>query len=218
MWPLIAVVSVLAVALIAIIIVFAVRPDPEPLPTDTETPPPTQSSTPSPTADTILVNEADYVNKPYAEVQAALVDLGFGVARVDGPIANTPDKDGRVSGITPVGNLTKGREITVSVYRNYPGPSQPATPSASTSSAIIDEPVTITWTAYAGCPAGYDLSGYTVSLVNARFFSGNGNLGAGTTSVVVQGDAPGTAEVRYTATCGAAGTTPVSGPVAFTVT
>jgi serine/threonine-protein kinase len=212
MWPLIAIVSVLAVALIAILIVFAFRQNPAPTPTGSGTPStsPTPSTTPTP--DTIPISADDYVGRPFSEVEDELGEW-FEVVRVDGPVANTPDKNGLVSGINPTGNVTKGREIQVAVYQDYPGPSAP---SASPATAPTGDPITISWSAYAGCPSGYDVTGYTVSLTNAHFASGGASVS--TTSVQIIADAPGTVEARYTATCGSAGTTPASDPATHTAT
>jgi serine/threonine-protein kinase len=212
-WPLVAIVSVLAVALVAIIIAFAVRPNPTPTPPSSDTPtvPVTPSTTPTP--DTIPVAAADYVGRPFSEVSTELGEF-FEVERVEGPIANTPDKNETVSSINPTGNVQKGRTIQVAVYQPYPGPSQPSAPSASPASAPVGDPITISWSAYAGCPSGYDVTGYSVSLVNAHFASGGGNVT--TTNVQIVADAPGTVEARYTATCGSAGTTPQSEPATHT--
>ena len=112
--------------------------------------------------------------------------------------------------------MTKGREIQVSVYQDYPGPSQPSAPSASPATAPTGDTITISWSAYAGCPADYAVTGYNVSLVNAHFASGGATVT--TTSVQIIADAPGQVEARYTATCGSAGTTPASDPAVHTAT
>lgn len=214
-WPLVAVVSVLAVALIVIIIVFAVRPNPTPTPTGSGTPTHVQTPSSTPTSNTVSVVAADYVGKPFADVEAALGEF-FEVERVEGPVASTPDKNGTVSGINPTGNVQKGRTIQVAVYQDYPGPSQPSAPSASPASAPVGDPITVSWPAYAGCPTGYDVSGYSVTLVNAHFASGGPDVT--TTNVQIVADAAGPVEARYTATCGSAGTTPQSQPATHTAT
>ncbi|MGN6503444.1 MAG: protein kinase domain-containing protein, partial [Pseudolysinimonas sp.] len=216
MWPLIAIVSVLTVVLIAILIVFALRqnPTPEPTPSDTgASQTPTPSTTPTP--DTVAISAAEYVNRPFADVEAELGPW-FEVERVEGPTANTPDKNGLVSGINPTGNVQKGRTIQVAVYKDYPGPSQPSAPSASPATAPTGDPITISWSAYAGCPSGYEVTCYTVSLTNAHFASGGPNVS--TTSVQIVADAPGAVTATYTASCGSAGTTPASDPATHTAT
>ncbi|MCU1418544.1 MAG: serine/threonine protein kinase [Schumannella sp.] len=216
-WPLVAIVSVLAVALIAILIVFALRQPPAPVPTDSSTPSSTPTPSSSPTSNTVAIVAADYVGRPFSDVEAELGQY-FEVVRVDGPVANTPDKNGTVSGINPTGNVQKGREIQVAVYQDYPGPPSPSTPTPSTTAALVTDVVTISWSAYGGCPEGYDLSGYTVTVTNGHFASGDGNLGPGQTSVQVQADAPGPVETRYSAACGGAGSTSPSDPATYTAT
>ncbi|MEO8262094.1 MAG: hypothetical protein ABI566_05940, partial [Pseudolysinimonas sp.] len=200
-WPLVAIVSVLAVALIAIIILFAIRPDdPTPTPTGTNT----QSSTPTPsttpTADTIAISADAYVGRPFDEVAAELGQF-FEVTRVDGPVANTPDKNGTVSGINPTGNVKKGREIQVSVFQNYPGPPAPSTPIAPAGPWLAGDNVNIQWSDFSGsCPAGYPLDHYEFSLTNATF--GGNPVPAGSTSMPITLGSPGQSTVTYTAFCG----------------
>ncbi|GMA95139.1 hypothetical protein GCM10025881_19630 [Pseudolysinimonas kribbensis] len=153
-WPLIAIVSVLAVALIAIIIVLLIRPTGQAAPTSSHT---TQSRTPTPTptptATSHLINEEDYVGKPYDQVAAALGVLGYAVDRQDGPAATTPNDEGKVSGLNPTGNVEKGKTIKVYVYGPYPG--APA-PSAATAPAGPQHgTITIAWTPYTSCPSGF---------------------------------------------------------------
>jgi serine/threonine-protein kinase len=214
-WPLVAVVSVLAVALIVIIIVFAVKPNPAPTPSGSGTPTHSQTPSSTPTSNTVRVVADEYVGRPFSEVAEELGEF-FEVERVDGPVANTPDKNGIVSSINPTGNVEKGRTIQVAVYLDYPGPSQPSAPSASPATAPVGDPITVSWPAYAGCPTGYDVSGYTVTLVNAHFASGGPDVT--TTNVQIIADAPGAVEARYTASCGGAGTTAQSQPATHTAT
>ena len=58
---------------VLILIVFALRqtPSPEPTPSDTA---PSQTPTPSttPTPDTVAISAADYVNRPFADVESEL--------------------------------------------------------------------------------------------------------------------------------------------------
>ena len=212
-WPLIAIVSVLAVALIAIIIVFAFRQDPTPTPTGSDTPTsePTPSSTPTP--DTILINAADYVGRPFADVEAEL-GANFEVVRVDGPVANTPDKNGTVSGINPTGNVKKGREIQVSVFQDYPGLPTPSTPTVAAGPYAPGVPSTVSWSDFSGaCPSGYDLDHYDFTIENGT--AADTTPSAGTTSMSVTPSAPGDVKVSYTAFCGSL-QSPSSGTLTFT--
>ncbi|CAN5348434.1 hypothetical protein BH09ACT4_BH09ACT4_08930 [soil metagenome] len=201
-WPLVAIVSVLAVALIAIIIVFAIRPSPTPTPTNSDTPTPSATPTPTPTPNTVSIVASNYVGRPFDDVAAELGEF-FEVTRVDGPVANTPDKNGTVSAINPTGNVQKGREIQVTVYQDYPGPPAPSTPTAPAGPWLAGNNVTISWNDFSGsCPSGHDLAKYKFTLDNATF-TGSGNpVSPAATNLDITLGSPGPATVTYTAFCG----------------
>ena len=224
-WPLIAIVSLLAVALIAIIIVLLIRPvgsggaTPS---TSTSTQSRTPSATPTPTATSFNLNPSDYIGKSFDEVSASLTALGFGIDRETGPAAGSPSANGTVSGINPYGNQPVGKTITVNVFADYPGAVAPQTPTAASSSGNSGDTVAIGWTTYMGCPTGYALSGYVFNSGSGWTFGpGYGNpLAKDATSANIVLGSPGTATVNYTATCGTgSGAFPstVSGTLSITV-
>ncbi len=204
-WPLVAAVSVLAVALVAIIILLTVRPDsgdePTPPPTNSTSSAPTPSTTPS--SNLIPVDADDYIGLTYEEARDRLIELGFGVKQVPGPAAQNPGQVGRVVRINPEGNLQRGREIEVFVYGAVAAPPAPGPLSATPAGPVEPgDTVTISWPEYSSCPAGTSLSGY-------RFTTGNGELAGGnevsfslTELDFVVGSA-GTATLSYVALCGA---------------
>ena len=207
-WPLIAIVAVLAVALIAIIIVLLIKPTGHAAPTKsshtTQSSTPTQSKTP--TSSSNLINEDDYVGKPYDQVASALGALGYAVDRQDGPAASSPNDEGTVSGLNPTGNVEKGKTIKVFVYGAYPG--APAPSAATAPSGPQHGTITIAWTPYAKCPSGFPLSGY---VFNGGASSGytipSGNT-VDKTAQSVDIDLSTTATsatVTYQASCGSAG-------------
>jgi len=201
-WPLVAIVSVLAVALIAIIIVFALPNEPDPTPTGSNTPSSSPTPSTTPTSNTVSISADQYVNRPFDEVAAELGQF-FEVSRVDGPVANTPDKNGTVSSINPTGNVQKGREITVSVYQNYPGPPAPSTPTAPAGPWLAGMDVTVSWNDFSGsCPSGYGLDHYEFTLSNATFTAGGNPVPASATNLSITLTDPGNATVSYTAFCG----------------
>jgi eukaryotic-like serine/threonine-protein kinase len=125
------------------------------------------------------------------------------VTRVDGPVANTPDKNGLVSGINPTGNVQKGREIQVSVYQDYPGPPAPSTPTAPAGPWLAGNNVTISWNDFSdSCPNGYDLDHYDFSLENATFTAGGNPVSSADTNIDITLGVAGQATVTYTAFCG----------------
>ena len=221
MWPLIAIVSLLAVALIAIIIVFAVQPtDPDDKPT---TPPPTTPSAPPttpsapPTQSTVNINRSDYVGLPRDEAIQKLTDSGgdFEIATAAGSAAPSPDKVNTVQEISPTGNVRKGQTVTLTIYGDFPAPPPPATPTGP-GSGEVGEVVTVNFTEYSGCPAGYARSGY-------RFTIGNGTaasteLDAAATSIDITLGAEGTTTVSFVATCAGGITSQPSGTLNITVT
>ena len=205
-WPLIAAVAVLAVALIAIIIVLVVQPGGDgnetPAPSNTSS---TPSNTPSatPSSDTINVDPADYVGRPFDEVEAELIELGFGVNRVEGGAATTPNQVDTVRDINPRGNVTIGREITVSVYGAVGNPPAPGALTADPAGpAEPGDIVEISWPEYTGCPDGTSLSGYRFTTSNGDLAGGN-EVSPGVTALDFMVGSEGTSTLSYVALCGA---------------
>ncbi len=218
-WPLVAAVSVLAVALVAIIIFLVVRPDggggTTPPPTNTtSTPPVTPSTTPS--DDRINLDPADYVGRPFSEVEADLIALGLGVNKVVGGAAPTPDDVDLVRDINPRGNVTEGREITVTVYGPFQNPSAPSTPTAPGGAHASGDVVTISFPSYSGCPSGRALTGYDFTVDNGTFPGGNPVSASATSLDILLGD-PGSTTVQYVAHCEGGITSNPSGTLTITV-
>jgi hypothetical protein len=218
-WPLVAAVSVLAVALVAIIIILAINPTggggETPGPSNTSaTPSVTPSTTPS--SNTVNLNEADYVGRPFDDVAADLTALGLGVNRIEGPAAPSPDQENFVISINPFGNVTKGREIDVRVYGAYAGAPAPTTAEAPAGPHLSGSDVTITFPEYGGCPTGYPLSGYEFTVTNGTFPGGN-PVSPGATSLTISLGSPGDTTVSYAAICGGAITSSPSGILTITV-
>ncbi|MAT19107.1 MAG: serine/threonine protein kinase [Leifsonia sp.] len=212
-WPLVALVGVLTVALVAIIIVLAISPsgtDPEatptsPAPTSAEA---TPDPTPEPSETPIVIRAADYEGQPFAQVQAALEELGLKVVRQDGSVASSPTQNDTVQSISPTGNLSVGEEVTVRVYQSYPGAATPSTPTTSTVGPYTaGQTVVINFPQYTGCPADYTRAGYNFTLTNATFASGGNPVAADATSISIVLGSPGTASVSYTASCSPGGLT-----------
>jgi len=223
MWPLIAIVSLLAVALVAIIIVIAVQPsggekDPTtPPPSSPSTPPETPSS--SPTSDTVRIDSADYVGLTPDEAIEKLnaLDAGFQIDTVDGPIADAPAKIGTVQRISPVGNVRRDQTITLAVYRAPGQPPAPGAPTPSSASGDAGDGIELAF-AYTGCPAGFELQGYTFTLQNADPTDGSLELPAGATSLTITLKNPGsTATASFVAKCAGGLSSPGSPAAEITV-
>ncbi|QEO09065.1 protein kinase domain-containing protein [Protaetiibacter larvae] len=221
MWPLIAIVSLLAVALVAIIIVIAVQPTPEPDPTS---PPPTVPTTPpvtpsdTPTPNTVSITRSDFIGLSVDEAIQLLEDSGgeFEISQVAGGAAPSPDLAGRVQDITPVGAVRKGQTITLKIYGAFPTPSAPAAPTGP-ETGEEGATVTIEFTAYTGCPSSFPLQGYTFTLGNAT--TTTPNPGASVTQIdIVLGTAGTDATVSFTANCASGIVSQPSPPKNITVT
>jgi eukaryotic-like serine/threonine-protein kinase len=208
-WPLVALVALLAVVLIGTLIALLLPTgDDTPEPTGTTT---TSSSPSSPTPsvtptgeERVSLDKADVIGRTQEVVEEYLTGLGLVLdARVGTP-ATTEDEEGLAYSVNPNGNVRKGETITVSFYGEVPAPPEATQPSAGTitqedppAGSIID----FTWTQYAGCPAGHELSGFSVSVNGGELVEANPQA-ADATSVQIQlPAAPGEVSVFYTALC-----------------
>lgn len=204
-WPLVAIVSVLAVALVAIIIFLVVSPqdnDPTPPPTNTTKPPDTPTPDPTTPSNTIEVDPADYVGRPFEDVRTDLAALGFGVEEEAGSAASNPGQVGTVQRLSLTGNVTKGSTITVFVYGPVGPPAAPGALSVTPGGPYADgDEVLISWPAYTGCPAGYELTGYQFTVTNGDLAGGN-DVSSGLTEAPFILHSPGPATLSYKAICG----------------
>ena len=205
-WPLIAIIALLAVALIAIIIVLAIRPtdggDPSNTPSNTETAPsPSQTTTAPPGTASIVRSDYQGLSFEDAEAKLQALEMDFAIDRAVGSPAPSPDLVDHVQDINPTGNVKRGSTITLTVYGEFPTPPAPSAPSASTTDWTSgDPPVTISWTTYGGCPAGFELVGYSFTFGNASSAGGT-LLGPDVTSLELTPNGTGNATVSYVANC-----------------
>ena len=180
-WPLIALVGVLVLVLAGAVFALVSGGTPTPAPattTSNSTPASTPNTTPAntptstPTPTTAAVVEGDYIGKPYDTVSAELSALGMNVNRVEGTAALDPATVGFVYGVTPSGpTVAKGTTIAVKVYGPVPvvaAPgSAPLLDGSTTTAAKPGDTVVVTWPAYAGCPSGSTVSGYSIFMDGA---------------------------------------------------
>ncbi len=155
LWVLLAL--VVAAAIVALIVIAAMGDDendprdpqsPRSSATDTpdETPPEsptdTVSETPeeSPTeAETFDIDESDYLDRPFPEVEQELKDLGLVVQKEDLDNDGTHEKD-TVAGVSPTTGLSEGDTVTVSVWRNPEAGGPPEDPGNGNGNGPGDEP------------------------------------------------------------------------------
>jgi eukaryotic-like serine/threonine-protein kinase len=206
-WPLIALSSVLLLALVGVLIaVFAEPNEPAPVPSDTASVEPTEIETPSPTptVDTVLIVEEEWVGLTRAQVQERAARLDLRIEEVDGNIAPSRDQQGLSYRTTPIrGEVQTGTLLTVYFYTDIPTPPRPSNLAIAPGEGPYpaESEVTLSWPAYTDCPAGYSLEGYNVTIVGGTPAQGN-PLPASTTSLVVTLAESGQLRVTYVALCG----------------
>ncbi len=221
-WPLVALVSLLAVVLIGVIIALVANPGNTPVnPTDTGSRPASPTSpTPTPTSDRVFLDETQVLGKNEADVRAYLEGLGLNLEARDGVQAPTKDQEGLAATVSPRGNVRKGEVITVTFYTAIPDPvaSKPSAPSMSGGPYTTGDSITVTWPSYSGCPAGHPHNGFNFQVTGATLVGQNNPISAGSTSLDIQVTAnPGeTVTVAYTAMC-TDFESPVSDPASVTV-
>jgi serine/threonine protein kinase len=226
MWPLIAIVSVLAIVLIFVIIALVANPaEEEAAPSSSSSSPsrtPT-SSTPSPTVttpppvETVEVVEAEFANLTEAQAQDKLTGLGLRMETRLGDAAATSEQVGRAYAVSPTGPQQPNALIAVTFYGPVATAPQPSAPTVTPTTGPAAVPVTVNWTRYPGCPTGKNLTGYNFSVTNGVAISAN-PVSADATTIQVTPTAVGPMTVSYIAFCGDSLQSPSSGPATFTVT
>lgn len=172
-WPLIALITLLAIVLIGTLVALFSQPGNVPVPSSSPPPvvaPPTtpKPTTPSPppTSNKVNVTEAEFVGLTSTEARDKLAGLELSANVETGNAATTPDQVDYVYRVNPTGPVDKGDTITVTVYGAVVTPDTPtAGPTQDDpvpSAAIIPgQSVTLSWPAQS-CPSGQILSGYEV--------------------------------------------------------
>jgi serine/threonine protein kinase len=222
-WPLVALVSLLAVVLIGTIIALVINPTSGPTVPTSSTPSASKPSSPAPTptsSDRVKLDDTELLGRTQDVVAARLTELGLNLDARVGTVAPSEDQEGLAYSVNPKGNVRKGETITVSFYAEIPPPPEATKPSAMTASAgpyTVGGTVTFTWTTYAGCPAGQSLNGFSVQVNNGTFVTGNANRPPTDTSVdiVLTGPSGTATSVTYSALCSDV-ESPQSDPVSVT--
>ncbi|PPG44025.1 protein kinase [Rathayibacter sp. AY2B5] len=212
-WPLIALIVILAVVIAGTIFALTTggSSDPAASPTATTstapspTPSETPSPTPTPTSNTVVIDKADYVGRPFDDVETELEALGMGVRRADGPSAPTAEQVGLVEDVNPTANVVKGTTIEVSVFTEVATPDAPtAVPTVTPAASSVEAGATfnVTWSNYNQCPSGTSVSGYRVTATGEGASVTSTNPSNSTTATIQAGTTAGTIDVTYTVLCG----------------
>ncbi len=223
-WPLVALISVLAVVLIGTIIALLANPGTVTLPTSS--PSVTSASptpTPTPTSDLVALDEDDFIGLTEAQTEEALTRLGLRMDPIVGVVAPSEDLVGLAYRVNPEGNVKKDTLIAVSFYKEIPETPEATQPTPVTVPAgpyLAGSNVTVSWIAYTGCPTGHALSGFSFLVEGpgaGATIVGNGGSPAvpkTSTSLEIQLSAtPGDNTISYTALC-----TDLESPVSETTT
>lgn len=168
--------------------------------------PPSETPTPSTTSHTIGAN--DYNGKTIQQAQLALGNLGYRVEVNQDKPATTQDMVGKVYRVDPSGVVQAGTTVTVFGYGDVLTAGAPGAPTAQNGATIPADDTTttgITIPAYSGCPAGYQVTGFTYTITGGTDSSGQttATVGANTPQTVnVKSKQPGTLTFSYIAVCG----------------
>ncbi len=204
-WPLVALISLLAVVLIGTIIALVANPSGG---GDSSSSPPASSPTqtvPTPTAtsDRVFLDDTEVIGRTKDVVQAYLTTLGGLVLDAkDGLVAPSEDQVGLAYSANPKGNVRKGETITVNFYSEIPPPvaTKPTAVTAPAGPWLSGQSLSVTWPTYSGCPAGHPHNGFNFQIVNGTAATGNPVSASATSLSITLGD-PGTTTIAYTALC-----------------
>jgi len=166
-WPIVALISLLAVVLIGAIIALLANPGSEP-PVATSSSTPTSASPtpePEPTSTKVALTEDELLDRTQSAVEAILTEKGLVLDAKTGQAAESSERVGLSYEANPTGNVNQGEAITVFFYDKVAVTPTPKQPIANTLDPVgpytASQVVTVRWAAYQGCPAGHPLSGFS---------------------------------------------------------
>jgi serine/threonine-protein kinase len=228
-WPLVVLITLLAVVLIGTIVALVGFPPSTPAKTSappTSAAPPT-SSTPTPTSsDLVTLNEADFIGLTQQQAGDLLTQKGLRMDAVQGVVAPTADDVGTAYKINPTGHVPPNTLIAVYFYKDIPATptaTKPATMTFPSGAHAAGSTVTVSWPTYNGCPSGHPLSGFSVIVSSNGSVVGNSNPKGSTVfdptdssaMIKISTTAGDVTTVSYTASCTDLGS-PASDPVSIT--
>jgi serine/threonine-protein kinase len=207
-WPLVALVSLLAVVLIGTIIALLANPGANTGAPTSSAPSSSRPSSPAPSpsaSDRVKLDDTELLGRTQDVVAARLTELGLQLDARVGTVAPSADQEGLAYSVNPKGNVRKGETITVSFYAEIPPPPEATKPAIMTYPAgpfLAGATVTFSWPTYSGCPADHDLSGFNIQ-TNGTIVSGGVTRDKNDTSVDIQLQPTAGAQttVTYTALC-----------------
>jgi serine/threonine protein kinase len=222
-WPIVALISLLAVVLIGAIIALLANPGGQ-APIETSGTPTSSSTTPSgtPTPTKVALSEDELLDRKQEAVDSILKEKGLLLDAQVGKAADSAEQVGFSYQVTPTGNINIGETITVYFYDAVAVTPTPTQPSANTLDPLgpyaPGAVVTVKWTTYAGCPVGHSLSGFSFLVQGATINDGKPSRGPNESQFkITLSTVPGdSASISYTALCTDL-ESPSSEPVVVTV-
>ncbi|MBC7589991.1 MAG: serine/threonine protein kinase, partial [Salinibacterium sp.] len=118
-WPLVILISLLALVLVATIIALIANPERGTTPSSAAPPsssPPPSTSPPPVTSDRVALDPTEIVGRTREVVEQFLLEKGLTLDARDGTVAPTAEQVGLAYSVTPSGNVRLGEVITVSFY------------------------------------------------------------------------------------------------------
>jgi eukaryotic-like serine/threonine-protein kinase len=180
--------------------------EPEELePTTPEPSEPVDPEPVNPDPNQVSVPEADIIGKTQSQVAEILAAAGLRLDAIVGNIASTPDQVGEAYRVNPRGVVAPGTLVAVYFYAPIPQPPAPTSMVVSAADADGYNPgdeVTISWPAYAQCPAGFPVSGYRLEIVGGQLIAPTSpTVPASITQATVRLGGVGTLRASYVVTC-----------------
>ncbi|RFA23458.1 serine/threonine-protein kinase [Subtercola boreus] len=209
-WPLIVLIIILALVLAGTVYALTTTANSTPAPATTaaaastappSTPPPT-TPTPTQTPNTVVVTEGDLKGKKFDDAAKILQGQGLAAERVTKNAAPSTDLVDVVYSVSPVGNITKGTTISLTVYGDTVAPPAPtSTPTSTPKTVAAGAEFRLSWGAYS-CPSGTNLTSYDLDPGGATV---NVQPGTSPAAALTAPETPGQINISYKVTCTATG-------------
>ena len=175
----------------------------------------------NPQITTVEITQAEIVGKTQSQVQETLTRKGLRLDAITGNIAPSQDLVATAYRVNPQGTVASDTLIAVYFYAAIPQPPKPrdlvVTPAVGPWGPGDD--VLLEWPGYAQCPAGFDLTSYTIQIVGGTILDNNGAtvLEPEQTAINVRLGTGETMKASYLVKCGTL-SSPLSSEVTLGIT
>jgi len=175
----------------------------------------------NPQITTVEITQAEIVGKTQSQVQETLTRKGLRLDAITGNIAPSQDLVATAYRVNPQGTVASDTLIAVYFYAAIPQPPKPrdlvVTPAVGPWGPGDD--VLLEWPGYAQCPAGFDLTSYTIQIVGGTILDNDGAtvLEPEQTAINVRLGTGETMKASYLVKCGTL-SSPLSSEVTLGIT